>query len=396
MITTALNSTPNHHKRLSLSSILPTSSTSSTIANRRRNNKNLSLCLSSDTTANKFFSEPPAKIVESKDNDINAYPNGPVNIMPFLYLGSEKNTLDFDKLKELNIGAILNVAAEVNNPFTKEEIIPSPSLSKASSVSSGTSSIKTIQSTKSDNSNMEYRKLPWEHNQDNLVVELKKAIDIIDRARSSNQTILVHCQCGVARSATVIIAYVMKTLNLPMQEAYNHVKQLAPAISPNLGLLFQLREFEQSCILEQSQEEEEEELMEVDEEPLIEVVNYQEETLIRNNTSNSRPNSWIAPNSNTTMTKKTIAALPPPPATPMNSGFLLRASSLSAWKRKLTKSTKSIFSSSSSAGTEDTHNEKFIVTNATITGDSNSSSNNNWWKSNSSRKLSIDTPPACY
>ncbi|OBZ81619.1 Dual-specificity protein phosphatase SDP1 [Choanephora cucurbitarum] len=71
-------------------------------------------------------------------------------------------------------------------------------------------------------------------------------MDIIDRARAAGQPILVHCQCGVARSATVIIAYVMKTFRLPMQEAYDHVKQLAPAINPNLSLLFQLREFEQA------------------------------------------------------------------------------------------------------------------------------------------------------
>ncbi|OAD05062.1 hypothetical protein MUCCIDRAFT_171046, partial [Mucor lusitanicus CBS 277.49] len=139
--------------------------------------------------------------------------------MPFLYLGSEKNALDMDHLKQLNVQAILNVAAEVNNPY--EYMFQSMDDLLSSSI------------------------LPWQHNQDNLAVELSKAIDIIDRARNAGQTILVHCQCGVARSATVIIAYIMKTYSMPMQDAYNHVKHLAPPISPNLGLLFQLREFEQ-------------------------------------------------------------------------------------------------------------------------------------------------------
>ncbi|KAI9364121.1 protein-tyrosine phosphatase-like protein, partial [Pilaira anomala] len=215
---------------------LSISPSASTLANRRRNNKNLSLCLSAEKAIS----------IEQKD-DVNAYPTGPVNIMPYLYLGSEKNAMDLDLMKDLSIGAILNVAAEVNNPYEymfqpMEDLTPSPSLSKASTVSTA-SSIQTIQSTNTD---ISYQKLPWQHNQDNLVSELKKAIDIIDRARSSRQNILVHCQCGVARSATVIIAYVIKTLGLPMQDAYNHVKLLAPPISPNLGLLFQLREFEQS------------------------------------------------------------------------------------------------------------------------------------------------------
>lgn len=395
--TPLLSTTTTHNrnqKRLSLS-ISPTSSTSSTIANRRRNNKNLSLCLSS-SDSNKLFDQPlPSKLIENNDNDINAYPNGPVHIMPFLYLGSEKNTLDFDHLRKLGIGAILNVAAEVNNPFG--DIIPSPSLSKASSVSSN-GSIKTVQSTTQYEPVMEYRKLAWEHNQDNLVVELKKAIDIIDRARSMNQTILVHCQCGVARSATVIIAYVMKTLGLPMQEAYNHVKQLAPAISPNLGLLFQLREFEQSF-----SKVEEEEPMDLDM-PMIQVVDYQQDLIVNNK---SRPKSWMAaaPAASTPITSTfNHNAITKKTTTPNNSGFLLRASSLSAWKRKLTKSTKSIFSSSSAgviAGNAHTGDDSIMVvpatptastaTPTTITGDSN---NNNWWKTNN-RKLSIDSP-ACY
>lgn len=253
-------------KRLSLN----ISPSSSTLANRRRNNKNLSLCLSPET----------AIAIPEKD-DVNAYPLGPVKIMPYLYLGSEKNAADLNNLRHLSISAILNVAAEVNNPHEDmfqpmDDLTPSPSLSKASTVS-GASSIQTIQSVATD---VSYQKLPWQHNQDNLVDELKKAIDIIDRARLTKQTILVHCQCGVARSATVIIAYVIKTLKLPMQDAYNHVKLLAPAISPNLGLLFQLREFEQSCIQAQT--------------------------------------------------------------TPTNSRFFARASSIGVWKRKLTKS---IFSS---------------------------------------------------
>jgi hypothetical protein len=318
-------------KRLSLS-ITPTSSTSSGLANRRRNNKNLSLCL---PETNSSLLLPLKTATKQQKDDVNAYPLGPAKIMPYLYLGSEKNTLDLDHLKQLNIQAILNVAAEVNNPYEymfqsmddmlAQAITPSPSLSKASSVSSTASSIQTIPSTSFD-APVAYQKIPWQHNQDNLAVELIKAIDIIDRARAAGQTILVHCQCGVARSATVIIAYVMKTLKMPMQEAYNHVKRLAPPISPNLSLLFQLREFEQktlmACIPEQI----------VVEEPMLV----------------DQPKSWVY---------NDIKPIKKQPS-------FLSASSIGSWKRKLTKSTKSIFSTN--------HDEE-----------------DGWWKT---RKVSFDSP----
>ncbi|EIE76741.1 hypothetical protein G6F57_000111 [Rhizopus arrhizus] len=219
---------------------------------RRKNKKNLSLSLSSNLLVGK--QAPKTSFIIPKDQNINAYPNGPIEIIPHLYLGSEKNSNDLDGLRELSIQAILNVAAEVNNPFEylfqpmddllSQTIIPSPSLSKASTISS-TSSIQT-EDYPMMNTAMGYHKLNWEHNQDNLVLELQKAVDIIDKARSAGQNILVHCQCGIARSATVIIAYVMKTMRLSMQDAYDFVKKTSPVISPNLGLLFQLREYEQT------------------------------------------------------------------------------------------------------------------------------------------------------
>lgn len=324
----------NSTKRLSLS-VTPTSSTSSGLANRRRNNKNLSLCLSPETNSSLLLSEPLKTATYQQKDNVNAYPLGPAKIMPYLYLGSEKNSLDLDHLKQLNIQAILNVAAEVNNPYEyqfqsmddmlSQAITPSPSLSHASSVSSAASSIQTIPSSSLDTA-VAYQKLPWQHNQDNLAVELTKAIDIIDRARAAGQTILVHCQCGVARSATVIIAYVMKSLKMPMQEAYNHVKRLAPPAGPNLGLLFQLREFEQktlmACIPEQQI---------VVEEPILV----------------DRPTSWLYNDMK--------------PIRKQQRGFLLSASS---WKRKLTRSTKSIFSA--------THDD-----------------DDGWWKT---RKVSLDNP----
>lgn len=49
---------------------------------------------------------------------------------------------------------------------------------------------------------------------------------------------------GISRSVTLTIAYLMKHFAMPMQIAYQYVKERRPAISPNLNFMGQLVEFE--------------------------------------------------------------------------------------------------------------------------------------------------------
>lgn len=54
----------------------------------------------------------------------------------------------------------------------------------------------------------------------------------------------MHCHAGVSRSATVCMAYIMKTLNYDLKSAYDFVKSRRPCVSPNLHFMGQLLEFE--------------------------------------------------------------------------------------------------------------------------------------------------------
>jgi protein-tyrosine phosphatase len=91
---------------------------------------------------------------------------------------------------------------------------------------------------------IKYKKFAWTHNHENLATELGPALQVIDRARAAKRAILVHCQCGVARSASLVIAYVMHTLKISLDQAYDFVKAKSTSISPNMYLMFQLRDFE--------------------------------------------------------------------------------------------------------------------------------------------------------
>jgi predicted protein tyrosine phosphatase len=53
--------------------------------------------------------------------------------------------------------------------------------------------------------------------------------------------ILVHCQAGQSRSATVVIAYLMREERWPLETALRFVQKKRPSVHPNIGFLDQLR-----------------------------------------------------------------------------------------------------------------------------------------------------------
>lgn len=66
-----------------------------------------------------------------------------------------------------------------------------------------------------------------------------------EEAHQAGVGLLIHCQAGVSRSATIVIAYLMKHTWMTMTDAYKFVKTRRPIISPNLNFMGQLLEFEE-------------------------------------------------------------------------------------------------------------------------------------------------------
>ncbi|PKC07813.1 phosphatases II, partial [Rhizophagus irregularis] len=189
---------------------------------------------------------------ENAIGDDLPYKDEPIQILPNLYLGSEINAANRSMLNRLNIEFILNVGKEVENPYLEEITNAnssyfadsfhqiSPGLQTNSSVSS-----EDIPAT-SDFKPLKYKKFFWTHNQENLIADFIPAFAFIDEARSAGRNILVHCQCGVSRSASLIISYVMKVNRMTLNQAYEYVKDKSPYISPNMSLVYQLVEFEKT------------------------------------------------------------------------------------------------------------------------------------------------------
>ncbi|KAH9825206.1 hypothetical protein DFH28DRAFT_878463 [Melampsora americana] len=282
------------------------------------------------------------------------YQNGPREVLPGIYLGSEQNARDVALLNEIGFSCIVNVAKEVECPWNlstsqspsltplsatsgemrssentpNQELTPvitptpphrlqvpnqnsnqsnsrtllvrptasTPNLHRSYKktpepnklISTGSSANKQKKPSTNDlpvkgngeiecefpsdhltgRPTLEYHKLPWSHDQDGLAMggKFEEVFEKIDRAISKGKKILIHCQCGVSRSATLVIGYCMResflkrtSFNLHaqssqlhqnvngiggMHEAYTFVKEKSPWAGPNMGLIYQLIEYE--------------------------------------------------------------------------------------------------------------------------------------------------------
>ncbi|TRY54137.1 hypothetical protein DNTS_034822 [Danionella cerebrum] len=136
-------------------------------------------------------------------------------VLPFLHLGNERDAQDLDLLRQRGIGFILNVTTQL--PLYHQQL-----------------------------GIFSYRRLPAsDSSRQNLRMYFEEAFEFIEEAHQSGHGILVHCQAGVSRSATIVIAYLMKRTWMSMTDAYKFVKSRRPIISPNLSFMGQLLEFEE-------------------------------------------------------------------------------------------------------------------------------------------------------
>ena len=64
--------------------------------------------------------------------------------------------------------------------------------------------------------------------------------DMIEQGRS----IYIHCQMGISRSPTIVIAYLMKKFNLSLHSAKSFVVSKRPQVDPNISFYCQLEKYE--------------------------------------------------------------------------------------------------------------------------------------------------------
>ncbi|XP_038678207.1 dual specificity protein phosphatase 5 [Scyliorhinus canicula] len=140
----------------------------------------------------------------------------PVEILPFLYLGSAYHASRPDFLDDLHISALLNVSRDCAEYFK---------------------------------SKYHYKFIPVEDSATaDMSSHFQEAIDFIDHVRHTGGKVLVHCEAGISRSPTICLAYLMRSKELRLEEAFDYIKERRSTISPNFGFMNQLLQYESEIL----------------------------------------------------------------------------------------------------------------------------------------------------
>lgn len=190
-----------------------------------------------------------------------AYPDGPICIYdPHVDLYFEPSAQEAARYD-----VIFNVASEVLNPFVKAGSSDYTVTDLKAAIAALPSRRTCLSSTPPPppcprvgdiEALPEYIHVPWEHNTDIVpgtaeIPKLHDIIRIIDDRVSAGKRVLIHCQCGVSRSASLIVAYgLFRNPNITVQQAYDIVKDKSRWIGPNMSLIMQLQEYRNGLLLE--------------------------------------------------------------------------------------------------------------------------------------------------
>jgi len=127
-----------------------------------------------------------------------------------IYLGNAFNARDYYNLESKNIGLILNCTEEIPNYF--EDFF-------------------------------EYKKIDIDDvNNANISPYLDEYADLIHNyIKNNDKNILVHCFMGSSRSATIVLAYLIKYQKFTPEKSLEYIKNLRDVVNPNISFYNQLK-----------------------------------------------------------------------------------------------------------------------------------------------------------
>jgi serine/threonine/tyrosine-interacting-like protein 1 len=157
---------------------------------------------------------------------ITIYPNGVLE--NFLYIGSGIQAKNWKIIRDLNITHIVNCSIEHECVF--HEVC-------------------------------KYLHVKIEDNlEENIYIELNNAYTFIENALDSYRNgmingelfkkprILIHCNLGISRSSSILIAYLVKKYKFCLNSTLSYVKDKRIQVAPNCNFLRQLRLYEDSVL----------------------------------------------------------------------------------------------------------------------------------------------------
>jgi protein-tyrosine phosphatase len=134
-------------------------------------------------------------------------------VYPNVWIGSENGARNLKEIKKNNITHVLNITIEANNFF--------PDL-------------------------LQYFNIRIADAIDVDILEsgiLEQCLNIIDETLQNNGRILVHCQAGMSRSGSIVIAFLMKHKKISYERALSHAVSIRNCIMPNISFEKQIKKY---------------------------------------------------------------------------------------------------------------------------------------------------------
>ncbi|KAJ3862855.1 hypothetical protein EV359DRAFT_44275 [Lentinula novae-zelandiae] len=131
-------------------------------------------------------------------------------VIPGLWIGGLPSAMDTENLKENKIYSVLSAMRgkiSIHETFVKHQIFLDDS------------------------------------EEEDILIHLLPAIAFIQSELDKGRGVLVHCQAGVSRSATIVAAYLMHNRQMGVEGALDLIRKARPEIDPNPGFIAQLEIF---------------------------------------------------------------------------------------------------------------------------------------------------------
>jgi hypothetical protein len=144
-----------------------------------------------------------------------------VDVNKKLYLGSELHATSLDVLDKLGVDLVVNCTRNIPNYFDTIDLY-------------------------SDRI-VEYVRVPLnDHGSEDISKYFDSSAKIIQDALDSGKTVLVHCKAGISRSASIVIAYLMRFEKLTFDMAFAKLRLARKCVDPNLGFTAKLIQYEEN------------------------------------------------------------------------------------------------------------------------------------------------------
>lgn len=135
-----------------------------------------------------------------------------------LYLGSHESAMQWQELKDGKIQLVVNC--------TNDEEVPCFHADQG----------------------LRYLRIAVNDNESAMILPyLDGAADAIATAVGQGENVLVHCQQGISRSATILAAFLVKHCGLTADSAIEQIQSRRHVANPNVGFRRQLQDFQQAA-----------------------------------------------------------------------------------------------------------------------------------------------------